>query len=81
MALLLSFHKGLPFTGVGSPEKLNQIYACLYGIHGGGTRELPERFTPVIPDLVYLLGILQTLFSLVLIFLLLLALRNHFRIR
>lgn len=80
-AIGLSLNKSLPFTGVGSPEKLNQIYACLYGIQSGGTGELPDRFIPVIPDLVYFVGIAQTLFSLVLIFLFLLALRNHFRIR
>ena len=80
-ALGLSLNKALPLSGIGSPEKLNQIYACLYGIHGGGRGALPERFTPVIPDLVYYLGMVQTLFSLVLIFLFLLALRNHFRIR
>jgi uncharacterized protein YjbI with pentapeptide repeats len=80
-ALGLSLNKALPLSGIGSPEKLNQIYACLYGIHGGARGALPERFTPVIPDLVYYLGMVQTLFSLVLIFLFLLALRNHFRIR
>jgi hypothetical protein len=80
-ALGLSLNKALPLSGIGSPEKLNQIYACLYGIHGGGRGALPERFTPVIPDLVYYPGMVQTLFSLVLIFLFLLALRNHFRIR
>jgi uncharacterized protein YjbI with pentapeptide repeats len=75
LALLLSIRKGLPFAGVASSEKLNQIHACLYGIHGGGPPE-----SPVIPDAVDFLGIAQLLVSLVLIFLLLLAVRNHFRI-
>jgi hypothetical protein len=82
-ALGLSIRKALPFAGVASSEKLNQIYACLYGIHGNYLpgASLPERFTPVIPDVVDFLGILQLLLSLVLIFLFLLAVRNHFRIR
>lgn len=78
-ALELSIHKALPLAGIASPEKLNQIYACLYGIRTDSA--LTERFTPVIPGWVYYPGMLQTLFSLVLIFLFLLALRNHFRIR
>ncbi len=79
----LSLRRALPFPGVGSAEKLNQIYAFLYGIHGqpapGGA--LPERFTPVIPDAVDYLGIVQTLISLLLLFLFLLAVCNHFRIK
>jgi hypothetical protein len=73
----------MPFAGVASAEKLNQIYACLYGIHGTccSGAPLPEKFTPVIPDVVDFIGIGQLLLSLVLIFLFLLALRNHFRIR
>ena len=82
-AIGLSIRKALPFPGVASANKLDQIYACLYGIHGaspiGG--DLPERFTPVMPDAVDYVGIGQLLLSLVLIFLILLAVRNHFRIR
>jgi hypothetical protein len=79
----LSIRKAMPFAGVASAEKLNQIYACLYGIHGTccSGAPLPEKFTPVIPDVVDFIGIGQLLLSLVLIFLFLLALRNHFRIR
>ena len=82
-AVGLSIRKALPFAGVASANKLDQIYACLYGIHGGSqtSGDLPERFTPVIPDAVDYIGIGQLLLSLVLIFLFLLALRNHFRIR
>ncbi|QLH40724.1 MAG: hypothetical protein HWD60_19765 [Defluviicoccus sp.] len=82
-ALGLSIRKALPFAGVGSTEKLNQIYACLYGIHGEAASrgDLPARFTPVIPDGVDYLGIAQLLLSLLLLFLFLLAVRSHFRIR
>lgn len=68
---------------VASSNKLDQIYACLYGIHGESptSGDLPERFTPVIPDAVDYIGIGQLLLSLVLIFLFLLAVRNQFRIR
>jgi hypothetical protein len=82
-AVGLSLRKALPFPGVGSAEKLHQIYACLYGIHGGAGAggELPARFTPIIPDAVDYLGMLQTLLSLLLLFLFLMAVRNHFRIK
>ena len=82
-ALGLSIRKALPFAGVVSSEKLNEIYACLYGIHGATAAavDLPDRFTPIIPDAVDFLGIAQLLLSLALIFLFLLAVRNHFRIR
>lgn len=75
-AIGLSIRKALPFAGVASAEKLNQIYACLYG-----TTSINSRTAPVIPDVVDYLGIAQLLLSLVLIFLFLLAVRNHFRIR
>jgi Pentapeptide repeats (9 copies) len=82
-AIGLSIRKALPFAGVASANKLDQIYACLYGIHGSAAAggPLPERFTPIIPDAVDYLGIGQILFSLVLLFLFLLAVRNHFRIK
>ncbi len=75
-AIGLSIRKALPFAGVGSSEKLNQIYACLYGVHGAALKG-----SPVIPDVVDYLGIVQLLFSLLLLFLFLLAVRNHFRIK
>lgn len=82
-ALGLSIRKALPFAGIASSEKLNQIYACLYGIHGESARlaVLPDRFTPVIPDAVDYLGMVQLVFSILLLFLFLLAVRSHFRIR
>lgn len=80
-ALYLSIRKALPLVGVGSTEKLNEIYACLYGLHEGDRIASSQRYAPVIPLSVELVGIVQTLISLLLIFLLLLALRNNFRIR
>ncbi len=76
--------KGLLFLGLDSTGKLNQIYACLYGIHGHVSETpgtLPTSFVPVIPDGVALLSLLQLVISAVLIFLVLLALRNYFRIK
>jgi len=77
-ALGLSIRKALPFTGIASSEKLNQIYACLYGVHDGIE---PGRITPMIPDAVDYLGMVQLVLSLLLLFLFLLAVRGHFRIR
>ena len=83
-ALNLSFHKGLLVFGSLPLSKLNQTYACLYGIHPQG-RQQPEQlqgtFLPIIPDPVTALGFAQNLLSAALIFLLLLAIRNHFRIK
>lgn len=56
-------------------ERTNQLYACLYG------REQSTTLIPIIPDWVAALGIVQTLFSAVVIFLFLLAVRAKFRIK
>ena len=75
-ALGLSVHKSLPaVSGFGFGDKLPQFHACLYGVES----ENPSR--PIIPDEVAFLGVLQVLFSAVMIFLFLLAVRNHFRIK
>ena len=71
-ALDLSLRKGLVVPGVGSSEKLNQNYRCLYGVE--------QEALPMIPYDVSILGLLQNLYSAALIFLFLLAVRNHFRI-
>ena len=83
-ALGLSLRNALVLPGSGSATKLDQIYACLYGIHGGATMTpapLPAPFQPVIPDAIAFAGVLQNLWSAVMLFLLFLALRNHFRIK
>ena len=83
-ALGLSLRNALVLPGSGSATRLDQIYACLYGIHGGAAMTpapLPARFQPVIPDAIAFAGVLQNLWSAVMLFLLFLALRNHFRIK
>ena len=83
-ALGLSLRNALVLPGSGSATRLDQIYACLYGIHGDGAMTpapLPARFQPVIPDAIAFAGVLQNLWSAVMLFLLFLALRNHFKIK
>ncbi len=80
-ALGLSLRNALPLPGGGSAARLDQIYACLYGIHDNAAGELPARLRLVIPDAVAFSGVAQSLWSVIMIFLLLLALRNHFRIK
>lgn len=83
-ALGLSIRRGLIFSGIDSSQKIDQIYACLYGTYAFGATSasaLSNRLVPVIPDSVSLLGLIQTILSSLLAFLFLLALRNHFRIR
>ena len=83
-AVALSLRNTIPFTGLGAPEKLNQVYRCLYGVEGAVTpgSDFPlERLPPRIPDRIAFYSVLQTLISAVLIFLFLLAVRNHFRIK
>jgi hypothetical protein len=71
-AAYLAIHNGLVFSGLGRSSKLEQSYACLYG---------ESSSSPLIPDTIAFMSVLQTLLSAVLIFLLLLAVRNQFRIR
>ena len=77
-ALQLSVHKALPFLGLGSSGHIDQFYACLYGVKPS---PLSSRLIPEIPGFVAGIGVFQILFSTVMIFLFLLALRNHFRIK
>ena len=73
-ALALSLHRSLPaLSGFGNT--LPQFQACLYGVQS------ENPFRPVIPDVVSFLGIPQVLFSAAMIFLFLLVIRNHFRIK
>jgi hypothetical protein len=76
-ALGLSMSKSL-FAGFGPARALDQIHACLYGIH---ERSAFDSFQPVIPYSVTGMGVVQFLLSAILIFLFGLALRNHFKIR
>lgn len=81
----ISIRKGLLILGQDTTT-LNRFYACLYGIHNEPVPkmkpgQLPARLVPKIPFEIVMLGIAQNLISAVLIFLFLLAVRNHFRIK
>ncbi len=61
-AMNLSFHKGLLFLGLVPRNKLNEIHACLYGIHPTDApqpSQLPGSFSPAIPDGVTALSFIQ----------------------
>ena len=73
-ALGLSLHNSFPAV-LASGEKVLEWHACLFGYH----TESPNR--PVFPDGVSFLSAAQRLFSTMMIFLMLLAIRNHFRVR
>ena len=82
----LSLRNGLLFFAFASTAKQNQIYRCLYGLEApdrGATvpAERRLRFPPLVPNPITFLGLIQNLFSAALIFLFLLAVRNHFRIK
>jgi len=80
----------------GLEEKTHQFYSCLYGTHppvlpapdaspaaaaSALLKHPPEALQYHIPTSVAFLGLLQSLFSAVLIFFFLLALRNRFKIK
>lgn len=71
-AFYIAIRNGLVFPGLGGSEKLTQSNLCLYGETGG---------LPVLPDAVVYAGIAQAILSALLIFLFLIAVRNHFRIK
>ena len=72
VALGVSVINAFPFPAISSSDLLNQFYACLYGIQEGA---------PVIPYVVIFASVIQFFVSAVLLFLFLLAVRNHFRIK
>lgn len=72
-AFNLSIRSGLTFLGLGRSDKLLQSYTCLYGEGQQGQPEIPYE--------VEFISIIQAIISGVLFFLLLLALRNFFRIK
>lgn len=82
-ALYLSAARGLVFTGLVGGARTPQTYACLYGVNGADAAGvvLPQQFTPIVPPEISYYATVQLLLSILLITLLLLALRNHFRIR
>ena len=72
VALGISVVNAFPFAAISSSDLLNQFYTCLYGI---------QESAPVIPYLVTFVSVIQFFVSAVLLFLFLLAVRNHFRIK
>jgi hypothetical protein len=73
-AVMLAIKKNSVFAAFDSAEKSTQLYACLYGYDD-------KLKTPTVPDIVVLWGIWQTFGSAAFLFLLLLALRNQFKIK
>ncbi len=83
-AFELSFRNGVLFPGFTSARNQNQIYRCLYGVEaddGNLSAQQRSRLPPAVPAGVAILGLMQNLYSAGLIFLFLLAVRNHFRIK
>jgi uncharacterized protein YjbI with pentapeptide repeats len=73
-AIYLSVRSTLPFLPATSySENLSRSYTCLYGKNSDGKENIPNA--------IVFISIFQTILSSILIFLLLLALRNHFRIK
>ncbi|MEK7779581.1 MAG: pentapeptide repeat-containing protein [Pseudomonadota bacterium] len=70
-AVYLSVRSALPFS-VTHSDKLTQGYSCLYGKDIEGKAIMPNK--------IVFFGFSQTILSAILIFLSLLALRNHFKI-
>ncbi|MEO1248200.1 MAG: hypothetical protein AAFW76_00025 [Pseudomonadota bacterium] len=71
-ALILSLKSALPVITDGLPEKMRQIYACLFGLVGQQAPtfdNLPTDFVPVIPDSIAYLGLAQSAISAVLLLL------------
>lgn len=78
----LSLRKSLLFVGWVQAQKINQLNACLFGVQRGYPSRDPDgSYVPRVPDGVFTWSLVQTLISTVLIFLMLLALRNYFRIK
>jgi hypothetical protein len=74
----LAFHHGS--GGVLHGEGTKQIYACLYGTNNGFFALKNQELIPNIPMEAVVFGAFQSVFSLTMIFLLILAVRNQFRI-
>ena len=72
VALGVSVVNAFPFAAISSSDLLNQFYVCLYGI---------QESAPVIPYVVIFASVIQFFVSAALLFLFLLAVRNHFRIK
>ncbi len=74
-ALYLSLKNAVLGLGGGGSEKMLQVYACLYGVN---TNYSKGGLVPYIPDAVAFWGIMQLLFSAMLVFFFCLALFKRF---
>ena len=74
-ASLLSLHNGLLFATAGQRAFVNRAYVCLYGRKDEAVKDVK------LPARLGLYGTIHTLLSAILIFFILLALRNRFRIK
>jgi hypothetical protein len=73
-AIMLALKKNSVFAGFDTAEKSTHLYTCLYGYDD-------DAKTPKVPNAVVLWGIWQTFGSTALLFLILLGLRNRFKIK
>lgn len=84
-ALSLSLHYTAPFTFLGHPDALKENHLCLYGtrVSGVGSPDgvLRDWGVAAVPPFLHVASALQFLLSSILVFLIVLAIRNHFRIR
>ncbi len=76
-ALQLSVLNGSVLGGIGGRNTVRRIYGCLYGL----VRDTGSKTTPIIPLSVTSWSLLQKAISIVLIFLLGLAIRNILKVR
>jgi len=76
-AVALSVHNAVPFAGVGLSVQTEEIYACLYGLRGGGS----AGTVPAVPSEVAVVGVVEFFVTAMLIFLVGLGVRNRFRIK
>ena len=74
-ALLLSSHNAMIFATATQSNSIQRAYLCLYGKKGDNPDDIK------LPGWTGLIGTLHTLFSAILIFFTLLALRNRFKIK
>jgi hypothetical protein len=83
-AALLSLQKGLLVFGLVPLSKIAQLHLCLYGAYSPATlsaEAMSGAVSPSIPNFVTAVSFFQYSVSAILIFLVVLAVRNHFRIR
>ena len=83
-ALSLAIYNSVPFARVRTPRQVEQLYACLYGVdRDGGSQDRPmlSGVSAIVPFWITFFGTVQIFVSTVLIFLIVLAVRNHFKIK